>query len=225
MRRTLGLRAMARGGRRIGLALAAGLAVAAGLPAVAEPLLLVTGDGTTGQVINGGQAAAVSFTLDQTYTNLAISADLVCVGCFGSITLIQGRIGPTATLANWVDGKTFNVLSSVDPLLQGLTLDAGDYFLVVAITTTGAGWSGSDPAAIVTAPGIVHGLDYFASALDVAAPFQSNFLPIASSASLHFGVTGDARVATSELPEPSAAVLSGLALMALFTSRRSRRGA
>jgi hypothetical protein len=192
-------------------------------PAMALPLLTVTGSGTTGQIINGDQAVAVSFSLDQTYANVSISADVICVGCVGSVFLMQDLIGPTATLANFVDGLAFDVSSSVDPLLSDLTLSAGDYFVILGITTTSAGWVGSSTPTITTAPGITHGINYFASNLNTAVPYQSDFLPIFSTSALHFSVSGDAQI--SSVPEPSTMVLMALGLIALVMSQRRRRHA
>ena len=191
--------------------------------ALAAPitLLSVTGAGTTGQSIAADQGAVVSFTLDQLYTDIAISADVICVGCDGAIYLMKDLIGPTATLANLVTAASFDVGSAVDPLLSGLSLDAGDYFLIVAIFTGGASWLASDPFVLATAPGVSLGLNYFASNLDDSAPFRSPFAPIQSAASLHFAVVGE--VATAPEPATSTLVAVGLGLVARQRYRRRGR--
>src|SRR5688572_30591466 len=149
-------------------------------------LLEVSGAGTTGQAITLDQAAAVSFTLDDAYDDVVISADLLCVGCIGEILLMKGLIGPAATLANFVTGAAFDVTSGVDPLMTGLSLGAGDYFLIVAMTDHGGvAWTGSDPASIQSAAGVTMGLNYFAADLDDSVAFRSVFTPIASAAALH----------------------------------------
>jgi hypothetical protein len=183
----------------------------------AAPLTLldVTGAGNTGQIIVLDQAAAVSFTLGQTYSDVAIAADLLCIGCEGEVVLMKGLIGPSATLANLVAGTFFDTASAVDPVLHGLTLDAGDYFLIVAITGQGgAAWTGSDPFTTQSLPGVTMGLNYFADEVDDAVPFRSAFSPITSAAALHFRVSA----AESVVPEP--AVLSLLAVAALPILRR-----
>lgn len=187
--------------------------------AASLPLLTVTGSPNTGRTIGTDQGAAVSFTLDQAHADVAISADVVCVGCDGAVYLMKGLIGPGATAANLITGAFFNVGSPVDPLLSGLSLDAGEYFLIVAITTAGgAGWVGSDPFALATAPGVAMGLNYFASDLDNSVPFRSAFLPIASAAALHFAVVAN----TLPVPEPATHVLLALGLGALAVHRYRR---
>ena len=64
------------------------------------------------------KGAAVSFTLDQAYTNVSISADLICIGCLGEVILMRDLIGPTSTLVNFVTGAFLDPTSSVEPLPQ-----------------------------------------------------------------------------------------------------------
>lgn len=196
--------------------------------AVATPITLlhVSGAGTTGQVINAGQAAAVSFTLGQAYSGVAISAEVLCVACNGSVYLMKDRIGPTAALTNIVTGDFFNVSSSVNPIFNGLSLGAGNYFLVVAITTAGgAGWTGSLVPSITTEPGILFDLNYFASTIDFSAPFRSPFLAIASSSALHFSIVADATApgGGNTVDEPSLLLLLGIGAGGLMFVRRRQR--
>jgi PEP-CTERM motif len=214
--------------RRLGKALAGAvvlpvLFLAAAAHAATVTLLDVSGAGTTGQVLDTDTAAAVSFTLDKAYTNVAISADLLCVNCTGEVLLMKDLIGPSATLANFVTGSFFNVSSQTDPLMSGLDLGAGTYFLILAITgdTGAAGWIGSDPATVTTAPGIVQGLDLFADSLGSPA-YKSDFQAILSSASLHYSVIADISDAGSEVPEPAAwaLMIAGFGLAGLCLRRR-----
>lgn len=199
----------------LGLALLASI-----LPARALPLLSVTGIGNTGQILTANQAAAVSFSLDQAYSNLSISADILCVSCVGSVTLMMNRIGPTATLLDFIGGDFLDPGSSVSPLLSGLSLEAGDYFLILAITETGASWIGSTAPIISTATGVTHGFDYVATSFNQPVPFQSTFQLIGGTSALRFSVNGDAAV--SAVPEPTAASLFALGLFGLALSRRRR---
>lgn len=166
------------------------LATAWQAAAMAAPISLVSVDGAGNAplTINGGQAAAVGFTLGQDYNDVAISADLFCVGCEGSIYLMQDLIGPTSDLINFVTGDVFDVGSSVDPLLDGLTLAAGNYFLIVAITGGVVGWNGSDPISVAAVAGSGIGLNFFADELDTPE-YRSDFSVILSSAGLHFRVS------------------------------------
>lgn len=198
--------------------------------AAATPITLldVSGAGTTGQTINTGQAAAVSFSLGQAYSGVAISAEVLCVACNGSVYLMKDRIGPTAALTNIVTGDFFNISSSVNPIFNGLSLDAGNYFLVVAITTAGgAGWTSSLVPSITTEPGILFDLNYFASTIDFSAPFRSPFLAIASSSALHFSIVADAPApgggGGNTVDEPSLLLLLGIGAGGLMFVRRRQR--
>ena len=197
------------------------LAAALGQRVEATPvtLLSITGSGTTGTTADADQAVAAEFTLGKSYTDVAISADLVCVGCQGDIYLMEGQIGPGATLANFVTGSTFNVGTSTSPLLSGLNLSAGDYFLIMSITTTGAGWTASNPATITSVPGVSAGPDYFASSINVSIPYESDFLAIQSSSSLMFSITANGG---SAAPEPGTLGLFGLALVGMIAAKRRR---
>jgi hypothetical protein len=192
--------------------------------ALAAPITLidVSGAGTTGQAINLDQGAVVSFTLDQAYTNVAISADLICVGCLGEVVLMRDLIGPTSTLANFVTGDFFDPTSSVDPLLSGLSLSAGTYFLIVAITDSGgAVWTGSEPFDLTAAPGVTMGLNFFAQDVDDSVSYKSPFSTIPSSAGLHFTVVGETR--ETSVPEPAVMTLLLLAGAGVIQQRRRRR--
>jgi hypothetical protein len=187
-----GRRAEGRAGRlgllRAGLR-ALVLAMALHSAAMAAPISVVTvsGSGNAPLIIDSGEAAAVGFTLGQDYSDVAIGADLFCVACEGSIYLMRDLIGPLSDLVNFVTGTFFDVNSSVDPLLDGLDLTAGNYFLIVAITEGAVGWNGSDPIDVDTAAGSSIGLDFFAD--ELASPeYRSDFGVILSAAGLHFSV-------------------------------------
>ena len=184
-------------------------------------LLEVSGAGETFQFIDDNQAAAVGFTLGQAYSNVSISADILCVGCSGEVILMRGDLGPTADLTNLVTAATFDVSSPVDPLLDGLDLVAGDYFLILAMTEAGsAGWIGSDAPAITSVPGVSAGLNLFADTLDTPS-FNSEFEVILSSRGLHFTVTADLPDIVVPAPPTLWVVLGGLALLAF--GHRTRR--
>ncbi|MEW5685310.1 MAG: hypothetical protein AB1942_10355 [Pseudomonadota bacterium] len=206
------------------IGLAAGLVAALSLGAAAHAatttLLSVSGTGTTGQFIAADSAAAVSFSLDKAYANVSISADLVCVGCTGEIMLLKGQIGPGASLTNFITGLAFDVSTPTSPVLSGLNLEAGAYFLMLAITGGGGGWIGSDPATISAQSGVARGIDLFAS--DAASPtYQSSFNAITSNSALHYSITADASGA-APVPQPATWVLlvGGLALTGSALRRR-----
>jgi hypothetical protein len=217
------------GGRlsRLGL-LGAGLIAAmlatvwqSGACAAPISVISVSGAGNASRTVLSGETVAVGFTLGQDYTDVAIGAELFCVGCQGSIFLMRGLIGPTSGLVNFVAGEVFDVGSTVDPLLDGLDLVAGNYFLVLAITAGGAGWNGSDPPAIDAAAGSVAGLNFFADTLDTPA-YTSDFAVILSSAGLHFTVTANDD-SPIDLPAPptAALMLAGLAAILLRSARKT----
>lgn len=206
---------------RAGL-LALMLAAALQSAAMAAPIPLVTvgGAGNASQTIQSGEAAAVGFTLGQDYNDVAIGAELFCVACQGNLYLMRGLIGPSSDLINFVAGEVFDVSSPIDPLLDGLDLVAGNYFLVLAITAGGAGWNGSDPPDIDTAAGSNIGLNFFADTLDTPG-YKSDFEVILSSAGLHFTVTANDD-SPIDLPAPptAALMLAGLAPILMRTARK-----
>lgn len=162
------------------------------------PLVTVSGAGGAPQILQNGEAAAIGFTLGQAYNDVTIGADLFCVACQGELFLMRGLIGPTSDLTNFVTGDFFDVNSTVDALLTGLDLAAGNYFLILAITDGGAGWNGTDPPDIAAVAGSGAGLNFFADALDTPA-FKSDFEVILTSAGLHFAVSA----IVDEVPGPS----------------------
>lgn len=189
--------------------------------AAANPITLldITGSGTSGTIADKNEAIAAEFTLGQSYSDVAISADLSCVGCTGGVYLMQNAIGPTASLADLITASAFNANSSVSPLLSGLSLSAGDYFVVVSISTTGAGWVASNPATITSVAGVSAGGDYFSSAINQNEPYASDFSAIDSPAALMFTVTaansssgGGSSGGGTPVPEPSCLGLVALAL-------------
>jgi hypothetical protein len=219
------LRAMS--GSMAKVAFLAAIACGIGSPAgwaMPVTLLTVSGSGETFQFIEENQAAAVGFTLGQAYSNVSISAEILCVDCSGELILMRGDLGPTAGLTNFVTAASFDVSSPVDPLLQGLDLDAGDYFLILAMTESGSvGWIGSDAPDITSVPGVSAGLNFFADALDTPA-FNSEFEVILSSRGLHFTVI--AEIPDIVVPAPSTlwTILAGLGLLA-FRPRAGRTSA
>jgi len=178
-------------------------------------LLDVGGTGDDFQFIDQNQAAAVGFTLGQAYSNVSISAEILCVGCSGELVLMRGDLGPTATLTNFVTAASFDVNSPVSPLLDGLDLDAGDYFLILAMTEAGsAGWIGSDAPVITSIPGVSAGFNFFADALDTPS-FNSEFGAILSSRGLHFTVVAEISEVAVSAPPTLWMVFAGLALLAV----------
>jgi hypothetical protein len=201
-------------------AISCGIGSAAGWAAPIT-LLEVSGAGETFQFIDDNQAAAVGFTLGQAYSNVSISADILCVDCSGEVILMRGDLGPTADLTNFVTAESFDVNSPVDPLLAGLDLDAGDYFLILAMTEAGsAGWIGSDAPVIDSVLGVSAGFNFLAEALDTPS-FNSEFLVILTSRGLHFTVTADLPVIAVAAPPTLWMVFGGLALLAF--GQRARR--
>lgn len=201
------------------------LAVAWQAAAMAAPISLISVDGAGNAplIINGGEAAAVGFTLGQDYNDVAVGADLFCAGCQGNIYLMRGLIGPLSDLVNFVTGDVFDVNSSVDPLLDGLDLTAGNYFLIVAITGGAAGWNGSDPIDVDTAPGSSIGLNFFAD--ELASPeYKSDFGVILSAAGLHFSVrANEDNTGPIAVPAPPTLplLLAGLASVLIHRTRTS----
>jgi hypothetical protein len=192
-------------------------------------LVDVGGAGGGNTAIAENQAAAVGFKLGSDYTDVSISAPLLCIDCTGVAYLMKGLIGPTSELANVIAAKPFDVSVSSSPLFSGLSLAAGSYFLALALLDNGGAvsWTGSDPETVTTVPGASTGLNLFATEIDPSEPFKSTFLVITSPAALHLTVTAEFdKPDPSVVPLPTSAgflVLGLLGLGAMRTSAQARR--
>ena len=208
----------------VGLAMLSGcLGVSPAVLAVPITLLDISGAGNVGQYVDLGQAVAVSFSLDQSYTDVAISAPILCVECTGEIFLMKGGIGGPDADQYFMTAAYFDINSPYGgPLFSGLTLDAGYYFLMMANvgSSGGIGWTGSDPATIFTATGVKLWPEIFADPIVPDVPYRSDFYTVFETRALHFTVTAapaeDSGDGSGEgtgavtVPEPS-----GLSLMLL----------
>ena len=160
----------------------------------ADPLLDVSGVGDLGYTINSDQAAAVTFTLTDFFTDLSVTADLFGINAQGGAFLMTD-IGPTAGVGDIVDaidlaGVTF--AGSGTLLFAGLALGPGDYALIVAsdqaFPTSTVLWNESTTPTTTTFPGIIDGIDFFASS--TAAFPSASLFSVVFDRSAHFAVMG-----------------------------------
>jgi hypothetical protein len=159
-------------------------------------LLDVDGVVDAGQTIDVGEAVAVSFTVDEAFTDVAIAAPIHCFGCHGSWTLIRDRIGPTASFGDVLGADWFDA-STAMPLVTSVLLSPDDYFLVLAIDAGFAIWPGSLSPAVTQAPNVFRRFDFRAATTE-PFPAQSDFDIVFDEGAMHFVVYQTGPLAATE---------------------------
>lgn len=186
----------------------------------------VTGDGALAQELAPGDAAGISFTLSSAIANAALYADLFCANCTGTVLLLKDDIGPTATLANVQRVIDYDISTPTSPLLSGLDLGPGTYFLILALAGDrgGAAWFASSPATITNSAIGSVGFDVVASNVG-ALPYLADFGLTTDGKAMHFRLeTASVAPPPGGIPEPEswAMLASGFGVVGAGL-RRSRR--
>lgn len=141
----------------------------------AVTILSVTGSNPASEQdvrLDANSLVAVHWTSPTTYTNVSVASKLYCTPCSGkndaafADAYLMRQIGPLAALADQVAYARVKVSGTRTfvPLFSGLTLVAGDYYLVIyspAQTVSGpsgeaaVAWGGTSDAnaLVVTGPG------------------------------------------------------------------------
>ena len=196
---------------------------------LAVPLLTVTGDGDLGYRIESNQAAAVSFTLTESFNEVSITADLTGFNAQGGIFLMS-NLGPgvwTENVVADVDFKDIAFSGNATVLFTDLTLSPGAYAVVVAMDQSEPGsqviWNGSTRADVTAADGITDGINLFFDSTDEFPP-SSSFDTIFDR-SAHFSVSGS-NSSVTPVPEPDSwlLVVSGFVVFAFHRNRRKKMG-
>ena len=188
------------------------------------------GDGTTGFSVGptyGREAFASSFTLGADYENVSINANVFCISCTGSFSLQRTALGSTASLGDMVDG--FSVDSSVTPfgsgnytistqLFSGLSLVAGDYFLIFETLSGTGGWFAATPPVVEAETGNSVNFQFEAASTQgfVAGSDFNAILDLRSLA--QYSVSGS--LSTVPLPGGFLLFASGLAGLGLLARRK-----
>lgn len=180
----------------------------------------------------GQQVVEAAWSATGGYSNVSISAEVGDNNLVGSsiTAFLTNAIGPSETVANQLATVTFVPLSNdeVDTLFSGLTLGAGNYYLVLddLLPTEDAAWWGimTGGATITTDGGVTFGGEGFddtgqSSPTNQANPPASVF--VAQDLGLMFQVTGDAVSATPEPGSVGLMLVAGLAGFGLWKRRRS----
>jgi hypothetical protein len=174
--------------------------------------------GPTTGAVNGGIGLEVSWTSSITYTNVNISANLSSGSPTASGTdtfFLTTRIGPGTTTADEITRNTLTVPAgpqSVLPIFSGLTLPAGNYFLVLGGPFTPAiFWSTSDSPTITTGAGVTFDGTGVASPNCGVCPYvPATTFDTSSQFHYLFEVSG-----TAPVPEPSSAAFFFVGLLAI----------
>ncbi|MBM3766601.1 MAG: hypothetical protein FJW32_14525 [Acidobacteria bacterium] len=200
-------------------------------------IVQAVGPANTYGTLDGGDspiALAIGFTLNQTYSNVAITAALYSATGNESLTAyVTNAIGIGTTAANNIASPIgFSLGPPSDPpadlnLFSGLTLSPGTYYFIVKAENVdpqgSAEWAGNNALPAVLGQGVsglTYYLDFFPSTFGPAGGFSKASVTGAPI----FSITGDA--AGGDVPEPSTITLVAAAILGLsrkFLAAASRR--
>lgn len=205
------------------------LAMMGGLAYGQQTIISVTGPADSNHQWDGALGVsntleAVSWTATGAYSNLNISIDLSGdAGATGTAYLTK-QIGSGATTASQVVAANFNfpAISSLVPVLSGVNLGAGTYYLIILQTSnggSGAGsWLGTASPSVAVAGNITTNGEYYSYGTINSYAASSSFGKF-SQTYLQYNIT------VSPVPEPSATSLFLLiGGVAFFGLRRNRIG-
>jgi hypothetical protein len=185
-------------------------ATTAGLPAST----IVGVDGATGGFGVGifpSQAIAVSFSVDQSYSDVSIGAFLD--GAFVGAAFLTSGIGAGTTVADQFDTASFTAVGTGETtLFDGIDLDPGTYYLILSSSTKGGtqGIWGTATPTVTTDIGASAVAGYY------TANNPTGYIP-ADLGNFHTGDSLEFDVTTPDAaPEPAAwtMLLPGLLLVA-----------
>lgn len=169
------------------------------------------------------QSVALSFTVNQSYSNVSISPELV--GLFSGTAFLTTQIGAGTTAADEIASGSFASTGGFVPVLQNLSIDAGTYFLVLSTTqlTPPQGWATALSPVTVSDNGASSpfGL-YVHSGVDNAYAPSDNFFLYTVEGTPRFVITG---LPGSAVPDTSNTfALVSFALMGLVVVCRLEFG-
>lgn len=178
-----------------------GVPAANGAPTV-RTRVQVSDDRSHALMIRTGESAAVLFTLTTPAEGATVEipvASLECQSCSGEFYLTSD-FGPGTDAATLVDAGSYSVS---DPVASsGLTLPAGDYALVVTISSGSALWLGTDSIP-PSGQDASDGPDFHAATTDPGYPPASDFQLLVGEGNLAYRVTDTVDDGTSgEDPDP-----------------------
>ena len=183
-------------------------------PAVA---IIEVGDGApeTGTTVNPGEAVAITFILDEDVTDAQLDIEAFCPTCIGAVWLNEGNFGPTSLISDTIYSAALDFNSPLAPVVEGLDLDAGTYHFIVSISSGFFSWGAyTFPVPLVIDPVAEIDFDAFASPTAPWAP--QSFFVATPGTQLGYTLTG------TIVPEPSAALMLGVGVVALVGARKRR---
>ncbi len=192
----------------------------------ATPIVSVTGVQFGTVDVYAAEWEAFSFTVGQSYTDVAVNADLV--GTFSGTAFLTNQIGVGTTPANELASGAFSASSAsgaFQPVLQHLNLTAGTYFVVLTSLnpTPSSGIVVTTAPVVTTDPGASNNSFYVAFSPFAPYPPASSFIPNTTIPQLFAEYSVGLAADSGSAPEPSTWVLFGAGILALFFVNRRQR--
>jgi hypothetical protein len=157
--------------------------------ALAQPATVLSVKGEVSQTVTlrKGQSVALAFYLDKAMENVSVNlTKTTCLGCFGTVMLNKGSVGPTSTLKDSIKASSFAHNDKPAPAITAPALTPGLYYVVLSVEGGSLIVGGSGARPTVEAKDARRGLDFLTMNTNVYPP-KSNFKAQLASG-LHYTV-------------------------------------
>ncbi len=156
---------------------------------------------------------AQTFTTNRDLTNASFDFEVQCLLCAGELWLIEGQMSRSVLNRNVVARESYSGSSEIQSALSGLSFAAGQYTIIMTMTTGQGLWRATETPKLTGTAGI------FETGSRSFSKIDPNFLPWSSTTflanqTLLFNIGADAPVSPVPLPASAGFLLLGLLGMA-----------